>query len=429
MMNISRHHSNESNRNLATPTGAYRDSKHRNAADAFVLSQSDAHWFLELPETIRRKHFSKEERIILANKCESIIVDAADESLYRMGCQKIGRRFSSVSTASDVGSLSELDFSLDKDVQQAREDVRKSFQWMGADQDLDLQLHQFQETDPAPPPPPVQECPLTTITRKRRTLSLSKPRKTHSSQSSILPPAFARNRMSVSSRRNNTPPQSFSPEPPYQRNTHSSESDATYYQDPEARLKLRVYLASPAKFDEAIEFGFPSQTDAHKNFNRPRIPTVRRVHCDFEDSGTETDPELVDDYADTRSIGESVVEDLLEEEEEIDLQPDEMPLPGSSGSNSSTIKAFPIMNTHYPHTRPANREMTLRMTLTRKDLRAYEVTMPTPTTPTSPVHQIMTLEDLPPEKEQLAGAIDWAALDKNADQSGLRKLWKRVTGH
>lgn len=34
--------------------------------------------------------------------------------------------------------------------------------------------------------------------------------------------------------------------------------NACYYQDPDARLKLRVYLASPQKFDEAIEFGFPS---------------------------------------------------------------------------------------------------------------------------------------------------------------------------
>jgi len=34
--------------------------------------------------------------------------------------------------------------------------------------------------------------------------------------------------------------------------------NATHWQDPDARLKLRVYLASPQKFDEAIEFGFPS---------------------------------------------------------------------------------------------------------------------------------------------------------------------------
>lgn len=34
--------------------------------------------------------------------------------------------------------------------------------------------------------------------------------------------------------------------------------NASHWQDPDARLKLRVYLASPQKFDEAIEFGFPS---------------------------------------------------------------------------------------------------------------------------------------------------------------------------
>ena len=40
--------------------------------------------------------------------------------------------------------------------------------------------------------------------------------------------------------------------------------EAKHYQDPEARMKLRLYLASPQKFDEAIEFGFPA-TSGHTN--------------------------------------------------------------------------------------------------------------------------------------------------------------------
>ena len=40
--------------------------------------------------------------------------------------------------------------------------------------------------------------------------------------------------------------------------TVSIDAAATYYQDPEARMKLRKYLASPQKFDEAVAFGFPS---------------------------------------------------------------------------------------------------------------------------------------------------------------------------
>src|SRR5699024_8789531 len=46
---------------------------------------------------------------------------------------------------------------------------------------------------------------------------------------------------------------------------------AQYYQDPEARLKLRVFLASPQKFDEAIEFGFPALEKENHSPNRSLV--------------------------------------------------------------------------------------------------------------------------------------------------------------
>ena len=38
----------------------------------------------------------------------------------------------------------------------------------------------------------------------------------------------------------------------------SLDANAAHYLNPEARLKLRLYLATPSRFDEALEFGFPA---------------------------------------------------------------------------------------------------------------------------------------------------------------------------
>jgi hypothetical protein len=362
--------------------------QHRNAADAFVLSQSDAQWFLELPENIQRKQFSKEERILLANKCESIIVDASDETLYRMGCRP--RSSSSVSTTSDIESLYRQSF--ESDIRKARDEVRQSFRWMEGDGDLDLQLQHFEDGDFPPTPPPSR--------RRRRTLSLcSKNSRTNTSSSTSTTPR----RSSVSGRRptlqNSLPPT-------------SSHSEPTYFQDPEARLKLRVYLASPQKFDEAIEFGFPSHTEAHNpSFfkARPTEPTVRKVQSELEgpDHLAEGDDEFLEEL--TKNLETIVTEAIAEEAEE-------SPRTRSSGSNST--RPYPVLD-HYPHTSPGNREMTLRMTLTRKDLRAHEDLYVGRERP-------LALEELPPENEPCS--ILWETLDRES-ASGLKKLWRKVKRH
>lgn len=364
--------------------------KHRNAADAFVLSQTDAQWFLELPKNIQRKHFSKEERILLANKCESIIVDAADETLYRMGCRS--RSSSTLSTTSDLAEpLYEYRPSFESDIRRAKEEVRESFQWMEDDRDLDLELQRFDGSDCPPAHPPSR--------RRRRTLSLSsKNLRTHTSSSSA---STNPRRSSVSGRR---------PTPQFSLPPNSSHSDATYYQDPEARLKLRVYLSSPQKFDEAIEFGFPSLTEAHNPsfFKiRPTEPTIRKVQPELDDPDcaiTDSD-EFLEEV--TENL-EALVRGALGGVDE------ERPRMRSSGSNS--IK--PVLD-HYPHTSPGNREMTLKMTLTRKDLRAHEDLSASRERP-------LTLEELPPESEHCM--IDWSTVDKESE-SGLKKLWRKVKRH
>ncbi|MCJ1447674.1 MAG: hypothetical protein MMC23_008185 [Stictis urceolatum] len=67
----------------------------------------------------------------------------------------------------------------------------------------------------------------------------------------------------------NTPPPAMPNRSPLPQTGNAAE----HYLDPEARLKLRLYLATPSKFDEALEFGFPPvQSSAH-----PRTSTSSRI--------------------------------------------------------------------------------------------------------------------------------------------------------
>jgi len=155
--------------------------------------------------------------------------------------------------------------------------------------------------------------------------------------------------------------------------------EATHYQDPEARKKLRMFLGSAQKFDEAVEFGFPSTragddtitpryhlppitTDA-RNFSRDMHTFLRDDKMSFLEDNGDDDEELASD-------GDSVT-DL---ESPVTPSSVGMSFRGhtrhASPSNFSSLDSasFPP----HPIAGRLNREMTLRMTLTRPDLRADE---------------------------------------------------------
>lgn len=232
------------------------------------LSTADAQWFLRLPAKVQRRHFTQDEQRILAGHGEEVILDATDTTLYRIGHQ-LNRSIasfcpSSSSTDSTTSSLyfeaeeNPSDSSLDMD-----DAMLENFRWMDTHDHLDLTLDDYHLH--------VASTAGTKFLSDRRptfhqNLSLSAIPLYGSS-----PPASYQ----TSSVRTATPISRSSVEKPHHRrqisrasttnflpihqNRLSTEPITTrYYQDPEARLKLRVYLASPSKFDEAVEFGFPS---------------------------------------------------------------------------------------------------------------------------------------------------------------------------
>ncbi|SPN97009.1 uncharacterized protein DNG_00525 [Cephalotrichum gorgonifer] len=142
---------------------------------------------------------------------------------------------------------------------------------------------------------------------------------------------------------------------------------AAHYQDPEARLKLRVYLASPQKFDEAIEFGFPSAdvTPARRT-NEPRPHREQQSHPTLSDEPDKTHTFLADDKSSIYSDDVSMPEpDSPKTPEPLDNAPSR---PFSTVSDAETAKP----QRDFISTQASSREMTLRMTLTRPDLRARD---------------------------------------------------------
>jgi hypothetical protein len=365
------------------------------------LAPADPLWFDSLPDKIKKRQFTREEQVVLAKHLRaSVILDAADEAIYKVGRRASrnispdqelftptlsSRRDSMASTASEKPSLEPAADG------RAPDSFFDSFRWLDEEDDLDLRLflddyHANLREDVALP----TDKPRPSF---RRHLSISKLPFGRSSLSHSRPATMTRAVTSTP-----TSP-ALSPLSPISTNVQhvrrksrtlsliggklaSNESvtaidpGAAHYQDPEARLKLRVYLASPQKFDEAIEFGFPS-VDALGGASAPakaKNPTaaapkhVREKSSDLMSSlrtflADEDDDDKMSLNSDQASAADPESPKTPEAFERPALRP--LRLATEPVQPSRPVEAYAQM--------PASsREMTLRMTLTRPDLRACE---------------------------------------------------------
>ena len=432
-----------------------------------TFSHFEAQWFLRLPEKVQRRHFTKEEREILSGNQRSVVPDAADEKLrnfYRFS-RDANRSVPTLRT-SPYSSLSSMStFDADQSVESTI-DMDQSMIWFDDNDDLDLALddyHQFINK--------AAESNAKSRTRApsfRRALSLtSLPFGANASSSPYRPstpppmPAIPAEQQKSASRSHS---RRQSRAPTLNRSARGSisgtEPTAHHYQDPEARLKLRVYLASPQKFDEAIEFGFPSMDDK-ENMPLSR-PSLSRQHktapcktflyddqpslIDALDDDDDDDEGLMGDTASLpeRSTHYSPVDSTFNNS--VLLSPS---IATSCGSSQTLFAPLPAPNQPYhttspqytiprkpnPVSKPINirhdshepfaqllagsREMTLRMTLTRPDLRADEKALYAHTTGDDP----LALEHLPPAKRE--GEI-WDTMPK--ERGFVGRLWRKVSG-
>ncbi len=376
---------------------------------------------------------------------EGVILDAADEAIYkasRRASRNLTPVFDPTYSPSPSTGTDSLDSSADSTSAMA-EAMYESFRWMDEEEDINLKLvlddyHANLDGFVIPTPDSSRRPSF------RRTMSITK-----------MP--FGRS--SLSSKQTRSPRFSPTSSPSHQRSRtlsliapkhvpHDSVSsidpNATHYQDPEARLKLRVYLASPQKFDEAIEFGFPSLDGVSDGLDKENKPPRRvskdsagreshatdRVHSSFlnDDAASlfEDDASMVEPESPVTPMGM-----------DLGLRPRGVSPTIASGSKTSTdfsqLGPRPTVGKQpesYAQAMAGCREMTLRMTLTRPDLRADEnMTYGWQTSVSkSPLRDGMfTLDDMD-EKYEAGGPFGssdgWSPVEK---ESGVvKRLWNRV---
>jgi len=408
------------------------------------VSSNEASWYLTLPEKIKKKHFTREEQVILAGRLrESVILDAADEAIYKKS-RRVSRNTANLSPVpcyypnlDSPSDTSEVNMPVgDRTMDQS---LYESFRWMDEEQDLDLKLvlddyHANLEGAVIPAPD------SNTRPSFRRTMSISKIPFGRNSLSSLGPRS-----PKLESHHGRQKSKALSMMVP-KHIVHNSVSsidlpNATHYQDPEARLKLRVYLASPQKFDEAIEFGFPNIDGvADDKENRPpRVSSDKGGKSHSTETGRsfflneidsislfEDDASMMDPDSPLTPIDRDITYRSQHESSSSHAR-------GSKASNEVShhgISKPTIVKPHeaYTHAMAGSREMTLRMTLTRPDLRADENIIYGWQTPSKPPPQESLAVQEIDERHMRGplGGVDGWGPEEEKDNGVVKRFWNKM---
>ncbi|KAF4954180.1 hypothetical protein FGADI_5503 [Fusarium gaditjirri] len=347
------------------------------------IAETDQKFYANLPEKIKRRHLTEEE-LQLAYKSQTTFINAPEAVSNKVDIPsqdvKMPSPLPSPGLSEGTSPFSGMP-SRQNDRAMPSSDIKRSdsfydsFRWLDDEESLDLRLYlddyhiNLRE-----------EIPVPNKSRRpsfRRHLSINKlpfgkpsvnelgegpasptalpPSALHSSSVSSSGHVRKKSRaraLSLISANRQTPLPSPSPLTP------PLDPSAAHYRDPEARKKLRAYLASPQKFDEAIEFGFSSKDGLrpHTGFNKTSAYEPDRLRSFLEDDRSSR-------YSDDASAAEP---DSPKTPQLFDKTPHIRSLRSSIEHSSYSRGEKSIYDP------AASREMTLRMTLTRPDLRQSE---------------------------------------------------------
>lgn len=380
--------------------------------DSLSTAISDDSWVVSYPDKVSKADLTREEQVRLIKHLRaSVILDAAGETiskLHRTHDRSLSPtpdiEYSSGTLSTRRGSLDSMTSAMlgseatthGRDV--TRESLYDSFRWLDEEENLDLSLflddYHANLRD---------EVPHTNKNRRpsfRRHLSISKLPFGRSSVSSNRPetketspsqsPTVAQH-PPVTQRRLSRTLSVINPS----KHTQSESAPiidptATHYQDPEARQKLRAYLASDQKFDEALQFGFPANDTlqgpaligqrSRKRQSRSRLnddDEPMRSFLDFD--GDEDDDQSDRDDRSSVSDPDSPLTPQIGggltpppghfRPSRVNTDPLNQRTNAASQRQTSA-PAKPMSRDSYAQFNGTSREMTLRMTLTRPDLRA-----------------------------------------------------------
>lgn len=386
--------------------------KAESAQAAYLATRAESLWFHSLPPKVQQKHFSKEERILFRKGYRNtVILDAADEALCRLEQRRQTKRSLKPSQSEPSSARNSIVSQASQSPVDSAIDMDSAFidssRWLEGDGDLDLSLYDYHnhvvDTVPTSEKPPRRRATFRrTLSTTSMHLSRASTSNIHtkvpgSSRSTTAPAPFAKRMHRASTSR------PVSSHPTTSRHiarssVSSIEPGAQYYQDPDARLKLRVYLASPQKFDEAVEFGFPS-LESKDSARTTKLAEDRNQRPD-EPHGIVTEEDSTFGVEDTLHSRRNSISKPL------NLQ-----------RLSRRIQPVPVSGSRAPG---HNREMTLKMTLTRPDLRTDSPVSPSMS---EEADDPLKLADLPPADQN---SVVW---DSQQDERGvIKKVWQRLRG-
>lgn len=398
---------------------------------AYLVAQADSQCYHSLPAKVQQKLFSPEERRRLRHAYrDSLILDAADQAFYHRPntrhCSSPTDSHPSETTL-PVAQPSTVFWDSDSDseeepVPKMDQSLYDSFRCLDEDGDLDLSLDEYHshmanaaagKTRSRRRSSFRPSFSLSTHNLRHRPTGSLPPRGLPPSQS-VPPLAPLANRRSISRPASRHRTSSHAP----RSSTSSIDPAAQYYQDPDARFKLRVYLASPQKFDEAVEFGFPA-LDQDKENTAPEQPSSPKpMSAVVQEAGTffeDDDGTVVGSPGgsiDEEEPAPSRVSSQLRERET------SRPSVDSSTLHQQRHSFLPDAKPG-PRRLPGNREMTLKMTLTRPDLRTES---PTPSQ-SSAQEDPLQLAALPPaDRNQRIWDTDLN------DRGVVKKMWRKLRG-
>ncbi len=420
----------------------------RTAPSPIGASVADTLFYANLPDKIKKREFTREEQVLLAGQLRaSVILDAADEAIYKIGRRRASTttpditidtpttvssfRHSMETLQSSTGAQSrrrdalglEMTPAAAKRVSGVPESFYNSFRWAEEEDDLDLRLFlddyhtNLREALPAPSTErrpsfrrhlSISKMPFSrpsaapTLARtassaaiggsqrpatKDDVSSLASPRLSGTTAFPTLPPSTSHSTSPVAVphvRRKSRALSLITSKHAANDSISTIDPAAAHYQDPEARLKLRVYLASPQKFDEAIEFGFPSTevlscgasppisspTAAGVTLPMP-VSTKQRRRGGARQSTPDGPDNLRTFLADDDDEDDNDNDQASMPDPESPKTPNLIEVASSHGQQGGGVSGHRVSES-YAQVPASSREMTLRMTLTRLDLRAGE---------------------------------------------------------
>ncbi|KAH7163165.1 hypothetical protein B0J13DRAFT_31149 [Dactylonectria estremocensis] len=437
---------------LAKPTKRRRHHKNRATSDSPIpsprrsrITSTDQRFYASLPEKIKRQHLTEEEQLAAHYRRQTLILDDPNEASLKVAKrqpkdQKIQSPLASPALSEGHSSLSSMP-PHDDHVAPVVEKKKKadsfydSFRWLEEDEGLDLRLYlddyhiNLREEVPVPNrsrrPSFRRHLSINKLPFGRGSMSYSRPPTVPTSPTLVSPSQSPDISSSVHGRRRSRAMSLISPnKQPLPSMAPTIDPGAAHYQDPEARMKLRVYLASPQKFDEAIEFGFPSVDGARAIKGRDGAESSEKFRSFLEDDRSSA-------YSDGLTIADP---DSPKTPHMFDKPVFSRPVRRSMERNSERSTC---VVSEASRDQLSSREMTLRMTLTRPDLRANEEQIygwKQPGARNAPARQDGTTSPLIYARDenrkesierQLAAMDRWTD-DLTPENGVVKRMWNRV---